>query len=125
MRLAFPLPIRAAASAVLALAGLALAPGTGTASCGDYVQVQTNQPTEEHTPPAPCPCHGPQCSKAPATPAVPVTAPIRITAGSEQPVTTGEAGLPPFHEPGWALSNADSDPPVRLTTSIFHPPRAA
>ena len=119
----FPrLPVRAVAIAVLAVAGLAVAPGGAAASCGDYVQIVTDhQPTPQPAAPvAPCP----GCSKAPATPILPLSAPVGSPSESEQSValTNPAGGARPV--PGWARSTATSPHPVRLTSSIFHPPRA-
>src|SRR5687767_4518154 len=115
------LPVRALAAAVLAVAGLAVVPAGAAASCGDYVQiVADHQPTPQPASPA-APCPG--CSKAPATPILPISVPVRSPSESEQSValTTPAAGAHPL--PGWARSTATSPHPVRLTSSIFHPPR--
>ena len=113
------LPVRAVAAAVLAVAGLAVAPGGAAASCGHYVQIVTDhQPTPQ--PAAPCP----GCSKAPATPILPLSAPVGSPSESEQSValTNPAAGTRPV--PGWARSATTSPQPIRLTSSIVHPPRA-
>jgi hypothetical protein len=113
------LPIRAVAAAALALAGVLMLPGGASATCGDYVHIQTDDP-----PAPPRPCHGPQCSKAPATPIVPMTAPVPSSSESEQPslvVDTEPGGRP---SAGWAAGHTRFPLPIRLTSSIFHPPRA-
>ena len=116
------LPIRAVAAAVLAVAGVALAPGGAAASCGDYVQIVTDhKPAHQPAGPA-APCPG--CSKAPATPILPLSAPVGSPSESEQSValTDPAGGTRPV--PGWARAMAANPHPVRLTSSIFHPPRA-
>ena len=116
------LPIRAFAASVLAVAGVALAPGGAAASCGDYVHVVTDHPpASPHGPAAPCP----GCSKAPAPPAIPLTAPVGSPSESEQSValTSLAGGARPV--PGWRRWTTASPQPVLLTSSIFHPPRAA
>ena len=117
MTLAIRVPVRATAAAALAVAALAVAPAGANGSCGDYVQVVTDpQPTHE---PAPCP----GCSKAPASPILPLTAPI--LSPSEQSVTLTELPTDTRSIRGWAHSPCATWHPVRLTSTIFHPPRAA
>ena len=120
MRLLPRLPIRTLAAAVLAFAGVALLPGTAPASCGDYVRVQTH----DEAPAPPRPCHGPECSKAPAAPALPLTAPVLSSCGSDQSPVVLQSDADDRPSPGRAAAGTSAARPVRLTSSIFHPPRA-
>ena len=71
------LSIRVLAAAALVVVGFALAPGRRWRVGGDYVHVQTMDQSHEDAPAQPQPpCHGPGCSKAPAAPLVPLTAPV-------------------------------------------------
>ena len=116
------LPVRAVAVAVLAVAGVALAPGGAAASCGEHVQIVTDHPSTPQPagPAAPCP----GCSKAPVTPVLPLSAPVPSPSESEHSgaLTAAAAGLRP--SPGWTHAMTANPQPVRLPSTIFHPPRA-
>jgi hypothetical protein len=119
------LPIRALAAAALVVAGFAFAPGSAAASCGDYVHVQTTSPAHNDAPVQPQPpCHGPGCSKAPTAPPVPLTAPVPSSSETDQSSVVLESGSDDRPGSGWAATRAADTYPIRLTSSIFHPPRA-
>ena len=111
-------PIRALLGAALALAAGLLLPGVASATCGDYVHIQTAD-----APAGPRPCHGPECSKAPAGPAVPLTAPV-LSADSDQSSVVVEASSDNRPASGEAARHNPSVVSIRLTSTIFHPPRA-
>lgn len=125
MTLASRLPSRAVAAALLAVVGVALAPTGATASCGNYVQIGIEKPKSHHEPAAPAaPCQGPGCSQGPAMPVLPLTAPVLSATDSEQSV----AATGPISDTRPASGRSDpyavNELPARLTSSIFHPPRA-
>jgi hypothetical protein len=113
------LPIRTLAAASLAFVGVTALPGIITASCGDYVHVQTH----DEAPIAPQPCHGPECSRVPASAALPLTAPVP-SSESDDPTVIINADADHRPSPGWAAGVATDAHPVRVTSSTFHPPRA-
>lgn len=118
------LPIRVLAAAALAVAAVALSPGGAAASCGDYVRIGAEQATSHHPPAIPkVPCHGPGCSKAPA-PLVPLTAPVQTRSDSEQLPALVATAAAAYSGRGWSHSTAAHPQPIRLTSAIFHPPRA-
>jgi hypothetical protein len=119
------LPIRALTAAALVVVGFAFAPGRAEASCGDYVYVQTANQTPEIAPIQPQPpCHGPGCSKAPAAPPVPLTAPVSSSSETDQSPVVLDADSDDRPGSGWAAGHRAAAQPIRLTSSIFHPPRA-
>src|SRR5215218_1784280 len=120
------LPFPALAAVGLVLAAVALAPGTAAASCGSYVTIQghTDAGAPAPNPPA-VPCHGPGCSKAPASPALPLTAPVRSSTDSDQPSAHSDSSADPTAGPGWRQFQPVDSHPVPVASSIFHPPRAS
>jgi hypothetical protein len=124
--------LRLVAAAGLLAAGVAFTPGRAAAQCGDYVRI-AGQPMAPHDGPGQAdhglptpgqPCHGPGCSGAPATPALPVTAPVADPSGSKQwadrfaadpDAAAGGRTLPPI---------TSDDGAVSRPASIFHPPRS-
>src|SRR6478672_6537113 len=105
----------ALAAVGLVLAGIALTPGTAAASCGSYVTIMGHADASGPSPVAPVvPCHGPGCSKAPAAPAVPLTAPISSARGAEHPTAHADSTADPTSHPGWAQFQLAQPHPVRL-----------
>jgi hypothetical protein len=117
------------------LAVLCCAPSVARASCGDYVVTRTAQADQAmadgHRPAAGAPapadprkrCHGPHCSRGPAVPLAPAP-----TVAPPAPQEWGWlARGPDFAAPGRGALPFDSScqHPVRLASSIFHPPRHA
>jgi hypothetical protein len=119
------------------LSGLLLAPALAHASCGDYVVLGSMpggqaghrnplslQPTalhaRAHLPLLPPPCSGPECSRGKLPPLLPVAS------GSvpvEQWACLLPANLDPKTEVPFGLPDSACARPVRLASSIFHPPR--
>lgn len=118
------LPIPAVVAAGLVVAGVALQPGIAAAACGDYVIVQKPADTGDPAPHPATPCHGPGCSKAPAAPLAPVTAPVRATADSDHLSAVVDSGVAGASRSQWAYAAAEGDRPVQAPAPIFHPPRA-
>jgi len=121
----FPrLPYPALVAVGLVLGTVALTPGTTAASCGSYVTIEGADHSGQ--PPVPAvPCHGPGCSKAPAAPAMPMTAPVNSSSGSDQSAVEGESATEHSGETCWRRPLSVDRHPTRLTPSIFHPPRAS
>jgi hypothetical protein len=129
--------LRLAGWAVPILALLSCAPSVARASCGDYV-VMRGPHAEAAMPPGPWhsaeapvpvrpdphkPCSGPNCSRGPVVPSLPAP-----TVGPPAPHEWGSlTGPPAFAAPGHESFLFESSPsqPIRLTRSIFHPPRRA
>ena len=110
--------------AVLLLAGS----GRAVAGCGDHV-VMMKRNAEGHIEPASAenqskpPCHGPNCSASPVDQPAPLTsAPVQQTSVKEvfTPPAPSESADPPGVRRPFEFPSGS---PVRLTTSIFHPPR--
>lgn len=125
MRLIPRLPFPALVAVGLVLGGIALTPGTAAASCGSYVIVQNEDYTGQPQPVPAVPCHGPGCSKAPAVPVLPMTAPVASSTGTEQPTAEFDSIPRAIKSSGWGYLNPVDQHPIRLTSSIFHPPRAS
>jgi hypothetical protein len=116
----------------LRTAGVALVPavvvlccaGRAAAECGDYVRVLgpdgAVQPMPGHDPQ---PCHGPFCHGTPKAPN-----PVPPAPPSPAPDPKGlasDAGRGPDN-PATTRFDVESDgSPVRVSRSIFHPPRAS
>src|SRR5262245_47042971 len=124
-------------AALLLAAAACLTPGRASAECGDYVTIRNgpadpahHATTRDATPqpdqaPARPPCHGPNCSSAPARDPSPLP-PVAPTGLQPKELTQHPAAAAdPDAGPGSAL---DRDPssarPVRRASSVFHPPRA-
>lgn len=125
--------LRTAVATALLVAGVAFAPGRAAAECGDYVRVD-GRPMAGHDPGAPGhadpgwptpakPCHGPNCSGNPSTPAPPLTAPVADPSGlkawaarfvADLGADAGGRSLPPLTSDSGAVSRPGS---------VFHPPR--
>ena len=125
MRLISRLPYPALVAAGLVLGGIALTPGTAAASCGNYVIVQNEDHTGQPQPVPAVPCHGPGCSKAPAAPALPMTAPVSSSTGNDQPTADLDSATDASNASSWGRLLPNVEHPIRLTSSIFHPPRAS
>lgn len=122
MRLVARLPLPLVAALGLGVGGAALAPGAAAASCGDYVTVVDRLDGDGPThplPPAPCP----GCSKAPAPPAAPLTAPTTGVSDSDHPTAAAEPGPAHGSASRWAVGRQFECRPIRPAGSIFHPPR--
>ena len=125
-RLAATWPARLGAGLILALLLVdVLSPSVARAGCGDHLRaVRVGAPQAEPSPmPATPgePCTGPNCSRAPehlplAPASVKVTLPDLDARLCEPPARDGSG------EAGW-LRRPDSHFPVRISVSIFHPPR--
>jgi hypothetical protein len=117
------------------LAVLCCAPSVARATCGDYVVTrmthadQAMAPQQQHAADVPTPakpykpCNGPRCSHAPTVPLIP--APTVVPPAPQE--WGWLAGVPDFAAPGRGALLFESSPqhPIRLTGSIFHPPRFA
>src|SRR5262245_20784857 len=107
---------------VVALGVVALAPAKAKAQCGNYVRILngTNpDPMEEHTPKTPC--NGPGCSQLPSIPFTPLPAPM--TANVDTKASVDHLSQSPASASERAMPDAAGDRPVRMPSSIFHPPR--
>ena len=123
---------RLGAAAMLFAASLA-APADVEATCGDYLwmpehnagQVHHRAAADEgpvtHSGDRPHPCSGPQCSRAPQAPLVPVPAPVTVD--------THDQGLLAAMQPAagrddvaWPARDAAARPLI-FSSSIFRPPR--
>jgi hypothetical protein len=117
------------------LAVLCCAPSAARAGCGDYVVTRAAPPGNaasaahpaEMPSPAPAaphkPCHGPNCSGAPA---VPQPVPPSVTPNG--PTEWGWLAATPSSAPshaGAVLAESSSPDPTHLASGIFHPPRTA
>lgn len=122
-----------AVAIALLVGGVAFAPGRAAADCGDYVRI-AGRPMAGHDTPTPGhadpemptpakPCHGPNCSSNPTTPAPPLTAPVTDPSGSKEwaarfvaaeGADAGTDSLPPITSDAGAVSRPGT---------IFHPPR--
>jgi hypothetical protein len=125
---------RSAEWALPILAGLLFAPGAH-AECGDYVATRLSvanaasaqshdMPAAPVTPAVPAPhkpCSGPHCSRLPAAPPAPVpTAPTRAA----QEWGHVPDGLDPAPLAATTrLFEQQLSRPMRIPSSIFHPPR--
>jgi hypothetical protein len=100
---------------------------SAAAGCGDYLTIidpdgKIQSPVGHDNAPVKAPCHGPNCSASPKAPApIPpsLTSPgpvvkAMVEVSREQPGSPGYDGLTP----------PTDGSPTRLTSSIFHPPRA-
>ena len=117
------LPYRTLVTAILVVGGLALLPGKAVATCGSYVVLENAHPAPQDRPPQRC--DGPECSRAPSTPALPLTAPVSERSSSEQSSIPSETDAEDCFRPGWATFQTAADQPVHLPSAIFHPPRAS
>jgi hypothetical protein len=119
----------------LAIAAAAVClPSRAGAACGDYVHIADNPAADDRGKAASDlpdgsrgesprrPCHGPGCSNGPAAPATPLTAPVTDTAGPKQLAARTTGDTDPAAGPRWHHPADLSGPPVRIPTSIFHPP---
>jgi hypothetical protein len=115
-------PVLTACGVFVALGVVALSPAKATAQCGNYVRILNGanpEPMEDHSPKAPC--NGPGCSQLPSIPFTPLPAPIVTNVDSkacvdhlrQSPPSAGERAIP----------DAADTRPVRVPSSIFHPPR--
>ncbi len=136
MTLAVPVRFsRLAGWALPILAVLCCAPSVARGSCGDYVTMRgphsadvaptrQDHATEMPAPASPHkPCHGPNCSRGPAVPFLPVP-----TVTHPVPPEWGWlAGIPAPVPPGRVafLTHFLSPHPTQLASSVFHPPRSA
>jgi hypothetical protein len=117
--------LRSVGWALPILAVLCCAPSVARAGCGDYVVTkgahaahQADMPGAPHKP-----CHGPNCSGAPAAPQ-PLSVPtVTLTGPSEWGWLTAMAAPVPPHS-GDCLADFASPNPTHLASGIFHPPRA-
>jgi hypothetical protein len=120
-RLRFP----ALVAVGLVFGGIALTPGTAAASCGNYVIVQNEDRTGQPQPVPAVPCHGPGCSKAPGVPTMPMTAPVTTSTTTEQLTANFDSDADLVKPSGWGRPLPNVEHPIRLASSIFHPPRAS
>ena len=116
--------LKSVGGVLLVLGGLALFPEMASAQCGNYVTIlgspsASQQMPDEHMPKAPC--NGPGCSQLPSVPFTPLPAPIVTNVESKACVDF--LGQPPQSAGERANPDANSDRPVRMSNSIFHPPR--
>ena len=123
MRFLSRLPFPALAALGLVIVGVALTPGGAAASCGSYVTIQGHADAGGPIPAPTVPCHGPGCSNAPASPALPLTAPVTSSQGSEQPSAHSDSSADSTAGPRWGPFLSVDSHPVRVASSIFHPPR--
>ena len=114
------------------LLGVVVAPSKAGASCGDYVQRGTksagerlSMPQNDHSHPtipgeSKFPCSGPNCSRGSQAPIVPVPtappSPNQWAMGLSAFILTG-------HEPVSIGLLSASAYPVKISFSVFHPPR--
>ena len=125
--------VRLPAAAFLLAGGFFVSPGRASADCGDYVTI-AGQPSAHHAmPPADDtkptdsprrPCNGPNCSKRQDSPITPSRAPVTPTGETKSLEVRIGADLPPDSDGGWRLLDATSAQPIRMSRSIFHPPRS-
>ena len=130
-RLPHTLFTRPVGIALAVLAAAACSPGRAAAECGDYVHIVKDDPVKASTPghgepiaPRP-PCHGPGCSEKPATPVLPLTAPVTDTEGPKELAARTPGDADPAAGPGWVVPVEPAGRPSRIPNPIFHPPRAA
>jgi hypothetical protein len=123
----FSRAVRPAGVALLPAVVMLCCAGRASAGCGDYVRIvgpdgQVQSPVGHDPMPGERPCQGPNCSGGPKAPA-----PIPPAPTGPAPVVKG---LVPHADRHGGLRTAGCLPPpadaspVRLPTSIFHPPRA-
>jgi hypothetical protein len=118
---------RAVGAAVVPAVVLLCCANSAAAGCGDYVTIlgpdgKLQMPAGHGNEPTKAPCHGPNCSGAPKAPAPIPPAPTSpapvvkalVPLADGQPGDPGRGRLPP----------PPDGSPVRLTSFIFHPPRA-
>jgi hypothetical protein len=121
-------------SRVARTAGVALLPavvvlcctGRASAECGDYVRLlgpdgRVQTPADHDPMPGERPCHGPNCQGAPKAP-LPVP-PAPTHAPDTKGLVVGDASQAGNDSTNHFPTESDGSP-VRLPTSIFHPPRA-
>lgn len=118
--------LRFAGGALLLACAVACAPARARAECGDYVHIPNGTQAADHQgdpAPGPKPCHGPNCSKAPAAPVTPLPAP----APTPPEAKACPAGLRDVGDgqSSWRLPPATAGRPTQLPSSVFHPPRAS
>jgi hypothetical protein len=119
--------LRAVGAAVVPAVLWLCCANSAAAGCGDYVTILgpdgRPQVPAGHDMPTKGPCQGPNCSGGPKAPA-----PIPPAPTSPAPVVKGLAPLADGH-PALAGSGFLPPPtdgtPVRLASSVFHPPRAS
>jgi len=119
-------------AALLLVAAACASPGRADAGCGDYVTILNGPAGSAHHPmpdadhpaaPANAPCHGPNCSGAPARdnpPLAPVT-PVGPQ-GKELAHSIGLVNVAGAQRPAFDR-DLTSPRPVRRASSVFHPPR--
>jgi hypothetical protein len=56
---------------------------------------------------------------------MPMTVPVGSSSGSDQPAVADEPAADPSYKNRWRRPHSVDRDPVRLTSSIFHPPRAS
>jgi hypothetical protein len=124
--------IRFAVGGLWALAlGMAFAPSQARAGCGDGLQTlgaghHAAQPdvrpgSADTEKPAPRPCSGPHCSRAPLAPApLPVPTSQRTV---DDPCALSPLLLLPLSEPLATFPETFSGVPVRRAADVYHPPR--
>lgn len=119
---------RVTGAAILLAVGFWVSTGTAAASCGDYVIID-GQPAAHGTNPTghPAspgrPCHGPNCTAAPAPAPVPMTAPPPVEPGAKEVAARVADETADVHSDcGRASLDADGRP-ISRPSSPYHPPR--
>jgi hypothetical protein len=132
MRLGTTAQVPLATGAILGfLLSVVVAPSQAGASCGDYVQRGAKSASQglhaTHQDPSPMmpgeskfPCSGPNCSNGSQVPVLPV--PVVPPTPNQWAMAVSAFALT-GHEPVLICPLSVSAYPVRISFSIFHPPR--
>ena len=116
----------AIAAVCLAAAAMLLSPAKAEATCGSYVMiggahVEHKEPPHNSSTPI---CHGPGCSRLPATPIAPLSIPGNLLNDSQELSALVNSDSPISNRSGWSVIATSLTLPAALGNSIFHPPRS-
>ena len=119
--------LRFAGAAVMAAVVLACAPDRASAGCGEHGTIfaggglPTPPPITGDGPSPKRPCHGPNCSEAPAAPQVPPSAPVSVPVNDVKACLTGPAD--PREGSSRPVEPTAEPLPVGRALPVYHPPR--
>jgi hypothetical protein len=132
MKLAFPPLFRGWRAALVLVVAACAIPQRATAGCGDYVTIRNVSDLPNHQSgmvetdshlPAKMPCHGPNCSEAPARQQAPLAPVSPVESQVKEVVQSFLALYLPVESPHGFNRDCSSPLPIRGTSFIFHPPR--
>jgi hypothetical protein len=120
MRAIVPALFRGWRAGLLLVVAACATPNRATAGCGDYVTILNGSDSHQ---PAKMPCHGPNCSEAPARQQMPL-APVSPVGPQVKEVVQSLLTLDvPIPSPDAFDRDHSFSRPIPGGSSIFHPPR--